>query len=84
MGFEDFGEELSEEQKARLRECKTKEEFVSILEEGGCELTIDMLEEVAGGQDYGSNESPCPEDESFKSLFCGFYFKSPRGCDENT
>ena len=33
MGFEDLGEDLSEEQKARLRECKTKEEFVSILEE---------------------------------------------------
>ena len=83
MGFEDLGEDLSEEQKARLRECKTKEEFVSILEKGGCELTLDMLEEVAGGQDYGSDQSPCPQDESFESLFCGFYFKS-RPCGENT
>ena len=50
--FEQF-ENLTEEQKAKLRECKTKEEFVSLLEEEDVDLSDDMLETIAGG------ESPC-------------------------
>ena len=48
-------ESLSEEQKAKLRECKTKEEFVSIAQESGVELSDDILEEIAGGGDASSN-----------------------------
>ncbi len=60
MGFEG----LTEEQKARLRERKSKEDFVSLAQEGGVEPSDDMLEEVAGGEDYSTDRcmefySPC-------------------------
>ncbi|MBQ9043627.1 MAG: hypothetical protein IJ111_12540 [Eggerthellaceae bacterium] len=45
MGFDD----LTEEQKAKARACKTPEDLVSLAKEEGVELTDDQLEEVAGG-----------------------------------
>ena len=54
MEFEQF-ENLTEEQKVKLRECKTKEEFVALLEEEDIDLSDDMLEAIAGGGDASSN-----------------------------
>ena len=70
MEFKD----LTEEQKAKLRECKTKEEFVSLLEEEGVELSDDMLEAIAGGEGNCSEVFSCPS--YVNPLFCGFYFGS--------
>ena len=40
---------LSEEQIAKLKECKNKEEILAIIKEEGVELTDDQLEAVSGG-----------------------------------
>ena len=60
MEFEQF-ENLTEEQKAKLRECKTKEELVSLAQEDEVELSDDMLEAIAGGEWECSNVAPCRE-----------------------
>lgn len=42
-------ENLSNEIKAKLRECSTEEEMSKVLEEAGVELDVDALEAVSGG-----------------------------------
>jgi hypothetical protein len=44
-------ENLSSEQQERAKACKTPEELSSLAEEGGFELSDEMLEGVAGGID---------------------------------
>ena len=41
--------ELTEEQKAKVKTCKTSKEFIKVIEEEGIELPDDALETVAGG-----------------------------------
>ena len=57
MEFKD----LTEEQKAKLRECKSKEEFVFLAEEEGVELTDDVLEAIAGGEEIYCSEISDPD-----------------------
>ena len=45
MKFDD----LTEEQKAKARECETSEDLVSLAKQEGIELSIDQLEEASGG-----------------------------------
>ena len=45
MDFED----LTEEQKAKARACKTPEELVQLAMDEDVDLTEDQLEEVSGG-----------------------------------
>ena len=49
MALEDRWSELSEEQKAKMRACKTPEELLSVAREEGYELTDDELEQISGG-----------------------------------
>lgn len=42
-------EDLTEEQKAKARECKTPEEFAEFAKEEGVELSLDELEAASGG-----------------------------------
>ncbi len=42
-------EELTQEQKDRLRACKTPEEILELAKEEGYELSDDELEAVSGG-----------------------------------
>ena len=44
----DFSD-LTEVQKAKIRECKTPEEMLALAREEGYELTDDQLEAVSGG-----------------------------------
>ena len=44
--------ELSEEVKAKLRECKSAEELRALAEKEGIELTDELLEAVSGGWDF--------------------------------
>lgn len=41
--------DLTEEQKAKIRECKTPEEMLALAREEGYELSDDQLEAVSGG-----------------------------------
>ncbi|MBQ9042517.1 MAG: Nif11-like leader peptide family natural product precursor [Eggerthellaceae bacterium] len=56
MEFKD----LTEEQKARLANCKTLEDVLGLAQEYGYELTDDELEGVAGGGDCPNNWADCP------------------------
>ena len=40
---------LTEEQIAKIRECKSQEELLKLAQEEGIELTDDQLEVVSGG-----------------------------------
>ena len=58
MQFED----LSEEQKAKARECKTPEELMEMAREEGYELSAEELEAINGGWFDGAN---CMKDFDF-------------------
>ena len=45
--------ELTEEQKAKLKSCKDSAELQSMLSTMGIELTDEQLEAAAGGGDWG-------------------------------
>lgn len=45
MDFKD----LTDEQKAKAKECKTPDELVALAQEEGIELTDEQLEAVSGG-----------------------------------
>ena len=51
--------ELSEEVKAKLRECKSAEELRALAEEEGIELTDELLEAVSGGWDFPIRPFKC-------------------------
>ena len=55
MDFKD----LTEEQKAKVRACKTPEELVQLAMEENVELSDDQLEEISGG---AWEFSPCTDD----------------------
>lgn len=58
-------ENLTEEQKAKARECKTAEELIELAKEEGVKLTEDQLEAVSGGfLFWGDSEETdtCPND----------------------
>ena len=56
-------ENLSPEQQERARACESTEELAAIAEEGGLELSDEMLEGIAGGGKCWLFHEPCPEDE---------------------
>ena len=51
---------LTEEQIAKLNECKNQEEILKLAKEEGIELTDEQLEAVSGGVSCGENH-PCPK-----------------------
>ena len=66
----DFND-LTEEQKAKARECKTPEELLKLAAEEDLELSDEQLEAIAGGNDTsawedmtgctGLGDVPCPD-----------------------
>ena len=49
MTLQDIIDSLTEEQKQKLKNCKSKEEITDLLLADGIELTDELLESVAGG-----------------------------------
>ena len=64
MNFND----LTEEQKAKARACKTPEEILALAKDEGYELTDDELEAVAGGSWYSCG-SYCKRDTHCGPVF---------------
>ena len=61
---EDFLKNLSDEQKAQLKNCKSKEELLSFAMKSGQELSDEVLDAVSGGDDcvaFSGWEERCPE-----------------------
>ena len=58
--------ELTEEQKAKARECTSAEQLVALAREEGVELTDEQLDAVSGGGDWycgadcSENTNSCP------------------------
>jgi len=50
MNRKEFYEGLSEDLKARLRNCKSEQEMMSVLDEEKIELDPGILEEINGGK----------------------------------
>ena len=63
---------LSEEQIAKIRECKTSDEILALAKEEGVELTEEQMEAVSGGAVLcKSNKCPnCGSKVTEDSEFC--------------
>lgn len=55
MSIEDLNEELSEELKKKLSECKSLDDVIALAKEEGRQLSDEELEHISGGAPYG----PC-------------------------
>ena len=56
---------LSDELKAKLKECKTEEELNKVLAEAGLDIDQDVLKAVVGGlADDDTPKEPCQSDQS--------------------
>lgn len=56
-------ENLTEEQKAKARECRTAEELLGLVRNEGIELTDDQLDAISGGKDwddFSCDDNECP------------------------
>jgi hypothetical protein len=51
-------DELSEEQKEKLKNCKTAEEIIALAQAEGYELSDDELDAMSGGCDTCPNQGP--------------------------
>ena len=60
---------LSEEQVAKIRNCKTHEEMLKLAKEEGIELTDEQLEVVSGGGVCSSFTRTCPECGEWLDLY---------------
>ena len=49
---------LSEDQIAKVRECKNQEEFLKLAKDEGVELTSEQIEAVSGGGCFSSFKCP--------------------------
>ena len=67
-------DELTEEQKVKAKACKTPEEMLELASKEGHELSIDELEDAAGGSDgwkSPGSDNPCNDECGPKT--CGTY-----------
>lgn len=60
-------EELTPEQQAKARSCKTPEDMLALAKEEGYALTDEELEAVSGGASWDCisdcpDHTPCPQD----------------------
>ena len=63
MALENKWTELTEEQKAKAKACKSTEELIALASEEGIELNDDELEGIAGGREWFCEHS-CRDDEN--------------------
>ncbi len=59
---------LSEEQIAKLKECKGQEEILAAAKEEGIELTDEQLAAVSGGHCYDGSQCPRCKQNTLKAV----------------
>ena len=64
--YKKYLEDLTPEQQEKVRECKTKEEFMELLAEEDIEIPMDALENVAGGCFTSMLSCPAGGDHDWK------------------
>lgn len=57
--------DLTEEQKAKVRACKTAKELYALARKEGVELNLEELEGVSGG--WGCNDNQCQDDCPYRN-----------------
>jgi hypothetical protein len=60
---DDFLKNLSDEQKAQLKNCKTPEDMLAFAKKAGYELSDDALDAVSGGHMDSCSWYECHENE---------------------
>ncbi len=65
MDLKEFYNSLSEDVKAKLKECKSEEEMLKVLEEENIKLDPDVLEDVSGGRLHPGEERKLKVDREF-------------------
>ena len=58
MNFED----LTPEQQAKARACKTPDDMIALAQEEGVELSDEQLQAVSGGWGCATDGKPCNDD----------------------
>ena len=66
MALEDKIKELTPEQRAKVKQCKTPEELLALAKEAGYELSDDELEGISGGGAWYCN-SDCGQEICYGS-----------------
>ncbi len=64
---------LTEEQKAKAKACKTPEEMLELASKEGYELSIDELEDAAGGSGGWKSPGSNPCNDECVPRNCGSY-----------
>ena len=65
---------LSEEQIAKIHECKTADEILALAKEEGVELTEEQLEAISGGGLCKSNKCPNCGSKNMKQKWSHHYY----------
>lgn len=72
LDLNDLMKDMTEEEKAMVKKCKTPEEFMQMVQDKKIELTEEQLKLVAGG-----GKGPCPSYEGLCPRICLF-----EGCEK--
>ena len=68
MSLKDIYANLTDDQKAQLKECKSGKEVLELAQKEGIELPDEALDAIAGGTNIAGMDIPIPE---FKFDFTG-------------
>ena len=60
--------DLSEEQVAKIKTCKSQDELLKLAKEEGVELTEDQLSAVSGGGCFSTNKCPKCGSDDYKKI----------------
>ena len=64
MAIQDLYNNLTDEQKKKVRACKTHKELLQLMKEESVELTDDQLEAISGGSLLQDWKESLPDDDT--------------------
>ncbi len=71
--LEEILAQLTDEQKARIQNCKNMDEVIAMAKESDIVLSEEDLKELAGGSYYGNgiNDNFCAQKNGIDGSYCG-------------